>query len=187
MAKKKDYKQCLRTPYKTGIGNFAAIAEYFQYKVPGIDSAQSSGSIDDEAAAFEEMLKSTSLSNKGRILGRIQDLSWKKDGLDANELDFEDSRFLCNRKSKETELHALLRHIRNSLAHGHLYIWKKKKGDFIFLIDFNTKRNPTAKIMVSKLILDQWKKILERRTVRHAETVMNKTAIENLQSNSASL
>lgn len=171
MAKKKKYKECLVTPYSTGIGHFTELAEYFQYNVPGMDSAQSSGKIDDDAAAFDEILTSTGLINKGRILKSINAFSWKKDGLDSEELDFEDSKFLCHKRKNETDLHALLRHIRNSLAHGYLYVWRKKSGDYIYLIDIDVKKKQTsAKIMVSKNILEQWRKILQRRTVREAES-----------------
>lgn len=171
MAKKKKYKECLVTPYSTRIGHFTEIAEYFQYNVPGIDSAQSRGKIDNDAAAFDEILTSTGLIDKGRILKSINAHSWKKDGLDGEELDFEDSKFLCLKSKNETDLHALLRHIRNSLAHGHLYVWKKKRGDYVFLIDIDVKKKQTsAKIMVSKNILEQWRKILQRRTVRPAES-----------------
>ena len=86
-----------------------------------------------------------------------------------DNLDFENPRFLCSRYSKESELHALLRHIRNALAHGHIYVWRKKnKDDYIFLLDKNASKNGisskiTAKMMLSYTILESWKAILENR------------------------
>ena len=71
------------------------------------------------------------------------------------------------KNSNETYLNALLRHIRNSLAHGNLYVWKKKRGDFIFMIDYDDKKKKiTAKIMISSIILDQWKTILESEVLQ---------------------
>ena len=168
MAKKKDYKQLLTTPYETGIRNFTSVAKFFQYYAPYIDSAQSQGSFSDEIAArvLDEMLSTTSMKESTRFLKRIQPSSWKKDGFDNDELDFESSKILCDRYSSETELHALLRHIRNALAHGYLYVWKKKKGNFVFLVDFDgKKKRTTAKMMVSMSILEQWKAILENQIV----------------------
>ena len=168
MAKKKDYRQLLTTPYETGIKNFSSVAKFFQYYAPCIDSAQSPGTFDAVTAirVLKEMLDETEMSLKTRIIKRIQPASWKKDGLDSDELDFEDSKVLCDRYSSETELHALLRHIRNSLAHGYLYVWRKKKGDYIFMIDFDAnKHKATAKLMVSMPILERWKAILENQIV----------------------
>lgn len=164
MAKKKNYKELLTTPYETGIKNFPAIAKYFQYYAPCVDSAQSSGDFDDDKSdeVLKEMLRVTALENKSRFLQRIQSASWVRDGLDSDELDFEDSKMLCDRYKSENELHALLRHIRNSMAHGYLYVWRKKKGDYVFFVDFDSgKHKPTAKIMVSMPILEQWKAVLE--------------------------
>lgn len=168
MAKKKNYKELLTTPYETGIKNFSSVARFYQYYSPCIDSAQTPGCFDDAKSEeiLNSMLRVNALESKTRILKRLQPSSWKKDGLDTDILDFEESRILCDKYSSENELHALLRHIRNALAHGYLYVWRKRKGDFIFLVDFDAnKHKPTAKIMVSMPILEQWKAILENEIV----------------------
>ena len=62
----------------------------------------------------------------------------------------------------ETEFQALIRHLRNALAHGYVYVWKKRNGNFIFFKDFDTKKNKiTAKILVSMTILECWKALIE--------------------------
>lgn len=77
-------------------------------------------------------------------------------------LDFEGARLLFSKGGKdETNLHAWLRHIRNSLAHGHLYIYKKEEK-VCFLVDYNS-HNASAKIMVTSKILEGWKAILENQ------------------------
>ena len=43
MAKQKDYREVLTTPFETGIKNFTSVAKYFLYYSPCIDSAQSQG------------------------------------------------------------------------------------------------------------------------------------------------
>lgn len=167
MAKKKDYHECLTTPFETGIKNFTQIARYFMYYSPEIDSAQSVGKIKESSsdALLHKMLKETGLTKSGIIQQRIKKESWNKVTLADDMLDFEQPRFLCDRYKTETELHALLRHIRNALAHGYLYVWKKKsKGAYVFLVDFDKDKNKvTAKIMVSLTIMESWKAMLENQ------------------------
>jgi len=168
MAKHKDYREVLTTPFETGIKNFTSIAKYFLYYAPCIDSAQSQGMLDEKQSEeiLDQMLDSTQLTSKTRILKRIQKNSWQKSSLDGYYLDFEDPRMLLDQYSKETELHALLRHIRNALAHGYLYVWRKKKNDYILLVDYDTgKKKVTAKIVVTTQILEKWKAILENTIV----------------------
>lgn len=165
MAKQKDYREVLTTPFETGIKNFTSVAKYFLYYSPCIDSAQSQGELDEKQSdeVYERMLASTQLKSKTRVLKKIQKTSWKISSLDGFCLDFEDSRMMFDQYSKETELHALLRHIRNAMAHGYLYVWRKKgKGDYVLLVDYDSgKRKETAKILVTMKILEQWKAILE--------------------------
>ena len=100
------------------------------------------------------MLKKAGMDRSSRFLKRLQEPSWKKDDLDGTELDFDNQRMLCDTYCTENELHALLRHIRNSFAHGYVYVWKKKSCNKVFLIDYDSGRHkPTAKIMVSMPIL----------------------------------
>ncbi len=164
MSKKKNYKECITTPFETGIRNFTIIAKYFLYYAPNIDSAHSVGEINIDSASdiFDSLLKVDHIKKRTKTLKRIQPASWKSYDLDTEILDFEISRMTFDVYKNEDELHALLRHIRNSLAHGHLYVWRKKRGDFIFLVDYDSKKNKeTAKLMLSKNILEEWKAILE--------------------------
>lgn len=173
MAKERDYRFYLTTPYETGIRNFSSVAKYYLYYAPEIDSAQSLGKFNEQQAdqALNNMLDASGLSKKAHFLKRIQSKSWNKYGLDSNVIDFECSRLLCNKFNNETNLHALLRHIRNALAHGYLYVYRKKgTSDFILLIDFDSKKKTsngekiiTAKILVSMKILEDWKAKLENQ------------------------
>lgn len=164
MSKKKNYKECITTPFETGIRNFTNIAKYFLYYAPNIDSAHSSGIICGDIALdiYNSMLKVDNIKKRTKSLRRIQSSSWNDYGLCNENLDFEISCMTFDIYKNESELHALLRHIRNALAYGHLYVWRKNRGDFIFLIDYDSRKNKeTAKIMLSKNILEQWKAILE--------------------------
>ena len=101
MAKKKNYKELLTTPYETGIKNFSSVARFYQYYSPCIDSAQTPGCFDDAKSEeiLNSMLRVNALESKTRILKRLQPSSWKKDGLDTDILDFEESRILCDQYS----------------------------------------------------------------------------------------
>ena len=171
MSKKKKYQELKTTPFETGIRNFTSVAKFFMYYAPGIDSAQSPGDFDVSTSQnlLKDMIEIAALEKRARFLKKIQPASWKSVNLESDEVDFEQPCFLCDKHSQETELHALLRHIRNALAHGHLYVWRKgKKGDYIFLVDFeahrgNKKQKISAKIMLSLSILEKWKAIIENQ------------------------
>ncbi len=168
MAKKRDYRPLLTTPYETGIRDFTSITRFFQYHAPCIDSAQSPGvfSDTDSNLILSEMLSSVGIKNTTRIMKSIKPASWAKDDLDGFEIDFETSKILCDKYNNETDLHALLRHIRNALAHGYLYVWRKRtkssREDYFLLIDFDSnKHRPTAKLVLTMSILKRWKSIIE--------------------------
>lgn len=171
MSKKKKYQELRTTPFETGIRNFTSIAKFFMYYAPGIDSAQSSGDFDLSTSQnlLNDMIKIAELQNRARFLIKIRSTSWKSVNLESDEVDFEQQCFLCGKHSQETDFHALLRHIRNALAHGHLYVWRKaKKEDYIFLVDFEPQRGNrsqkiSAKIMISLSILEKWKAIIENQ------------------------
>ena len=93
MGKKKDYHECLSTPFETGIRNFTSVANYFLYYAPNVDSAQSTGRIVAERSdlLMETMLNQVGLTKKTKILKKIQPRSWKFCGLNEDALDFENS------------------------------------------------------------------------------------------------
>ena len=162
MARKKDYRTLNTTPLNTGIKNFTEVLKFYLYYAPNIDSCQSNGRIEGNNAVkiLKKMLLQSNMQDKTKFLKKIQNASWGKLDFDTDEIDFEKPRMLCNKYSNEEDLSALLRHIRNALAHGYIYIWKKSSGKYILLIDFDKNKNKcTAKILVS--ILESWKAILE--------------------------
>ena len=118
MAGKKNYRECLTTPFETGIRNFTTVAKYYMYYAPEIDSVQSMGHLSTETSqrVYANLLEAASFSGNGIIQKQVRSTSWKKVSLEDEELDFEKSRFLCDQYKEETELHALLRHIRNAFG-----------------------------------------------------------------------
>ncbi len=166
MAKKKDYHELLTTPFETKIANFTQVAKYFLYYAPNIDSAQSAGKIVGVTAetVYQSMITKAKLAGKCKIIKKVQPGVWKSNQLDNDVLDFETARVTCDQYSKESKLDAILRHLRNALAHGYIYVWKKAKGNYVFLIDYDkNKEKVTAKMMLSMEILEHWKAILENQ------------------------
>ena len=165
MGNKKDYHECLSTPFETGIRNFTSVAKYFLYYAPNIDSAQSTGKISEDRAEFliKAMLDCNGLSKRAKILKKIQPRSWKCYGLDNDCIDFEKPCMVIDKYGLETDFQAVIRHLRNALAHGYIYVWKKKKkGNYVFFVDFDPKKNKiTAKILISMKILEDWKALIE--------------------------
>ena len=169
---KKDYRKYLTTPYETHIKNFTIIAKFFMYYAPEIDTAQSPGRFEENQAdqMINNMFDSAGLSKNAHKLNKIQSKSWGKYDLDGYMINFESPKILCNKYGNESDLHALLRHIRNALAHGYLYIYRKNNNcNYIMLIDFDSKtasngeKKITSKILVSMHILEAWKAILENQ------------------------
>ncbi len=136
MARKKNYRELLTTPIETSIRNFPHIANYFLYYAPNIDSPQSQGKIEGNAAksVFNDMIKQAGLANKYKIVEKVQPGVWKSNQLDDDMLDFEIARFTYDKICHETELQAVLRHLRNALAHGHIYVWKKRTKEIMYFL-----------------------------------------------------
>lgn len=80
MAKKKNYRERLTTPFETGIRNFTEVAKYFMYYAPEIDSAQSAGGLSQDTAqnTLTAMIEKANLHGKSVFQQRIKSASWKK-------------------------------------------------------------------------------------------------------------
>lgn len=167
---KKFIFQYKTTPLETGIRNFNSIVKYFLYYAPGLDCIHAAPKIEDLQATeiFHRMIRRAGMEKRYYFYERMRKDHFLQFDLSGENLCFLCSRMVCQKMGKETELAALLRHIRNSFAHGLVYIWRDKraKKDYILLedIDGKTKRK-TARIMVTSKILDDWKAILEGEIV----------------------
>lgn len=66
---------------------------------------------------------------------------------------------VCKRKNREeNDSCCLLRHIRNSIAHNHVYVTNVGNRKFILFEDFNKNKNITARILFSQTDLTDLKK-----------------------------
>ena len=152
------------TPFHSGVSGFTDIAEYYLYFAPGVDSAHAGKEIPDaNGELFGRLMKAAKLQQDSKIVRRVNQKTWDSLKLSEDVLDFEYLRLIMHQcKSDHGALYALLRHIRNAIVHGYIYIWKKKSGNFIYLMDIDSgKHKPTAKIVVTDKILASWMNILK--------------------------
>ena len=67
--------------------------------------------------------------------------------------------FVCKRKSnKEKDYECVLRHIRNAIAHSHVYISITGNRQYILLEDFNKTKKQSSRILLSQADLARLKK-----------------------------
>ena len=162
----REYKKYLCVPTKSGVRNFNSILSYFMYYAPYIDSAHCKHILSEKDAkeAYDKIMKKSDIGKYTKIIKRVRQDSYKKFDLEGDKICLECNRMIFDKYSNEIELQALLRHIRNSLAHGFVYIYrnKKKKSVHIFLQDYDSnKKKITAKIVVDFSLLNDWKAIIE--------------------------
>lgn len=128
-------------PYKSSIRGFTAIARFFQFYSPNIDSRLSKR-IDlqnDEIDVKKEF--------KIDVLSKIQPNTLEKRGVIDDEINRKDFRGFVFKHRDETDLEALLRTIRNSIAHADMFISKNKKvKEIVFR---NTKNNKTNALFIT--------------------------------------
>ncbi len=166
---KEDYLVYLVPPVDTNVRNFNSIVKYFQYNAPQIDCVHSSHKIVDEAvqnSIFNELMKMAKMQNRYSCIQRLQPNSLALFQLDGNEICLKCPRMICKKRKDETDLSSLLRHLRNVFAHGRTYIKRTKNQAYVVLEDYDDSKKPkiSAKIVVTKAILEKWKAFLENQT-----------------------
>lgn len=157
-------------PMECDIGNLLQLFTYFQYKAPNIDSAHSPLL---DIAYHDEILQKITNGHSDNCFceqNSNTEKELKKLALNGISICSKCKRFLCKKMThnakrdpsrKESNLECLLRHLRNSIAHGHVYIMHG--GNFISLLfeDIGSNKKVTARIVCWQADLKKWRKILE--------------------------
>lgn len=152
------------SPLRTSIRNFNSILDYYMYYAPNIESKHSSGRIEDNRAQviLEKIIESADLKNRYTFYVRESSKPFEQLELDQNDTCLKCCRFVCKRGQKEGELTALLRHIRNSFAHGLVYVKPERQTKCILLEDYDKRtKKISARLVLTAKILEDWKAILE--------------------------
>lgn len=174
-------------PAECEIEELRRLFSFFQYKAPNIDSLKSP-MLDTtyHQSVLDEIMKghgeyffcdqnAKTEDELSRIaLNGVRVCAWCK-------------RFLCKRMTKpakrdrsrrETDLECLLRHLRNAIAHGHVFVLMNKNYNSVLFEDLNDKKNTTARVVCCQADLRSWKKKLEEAVARQTELNGNTIAFE---------
>lgn len=139
---------------------------YFLYRAPGIKSKHAEYL---EQEKCEILLKKINEKADQRIQfcepGVQIEKELPKVNLSEKDPCLKCTRAMCKRSKeekspKESDLVCLLRHIRNSIAHGYVHCRKSNKTYYILFEDYNDEERMTAKIVCCKEDLEQWKEII---------------------------
>lgn len=159
-------------PTECDVGELSQLFSYFQYRAPNIDSMQSP--LIDNEDSLDDLLQN--------IIKRVKDYKFCEQNADINcelkkialygeHICPKCKRFLCKRMNqkakrrpgkKEHDLECFLRHIRNSIAHGNVFVMYKKTYISIIFEDLNEKKNTTARIACCQADLKKWRSLLNK-------------------------
>lgn len=142
---------------------------FFQYQAPNISSYVSSN-LDREKheELLCKLLKSWNKENYDFIPpnAKIADALESK-GLKGDIICNYCKRFICKRKKKssktghkETDLECLLRHLRNSLAHGRVFIIHGGNYISILFEDIDSDKKISARIICNRADLKKWRELI---------------------------
>lgn len=161
---KENILQYLISPLDTNVPGFVRLVDYFEYKAPMIDSVHSQGnsiSKEQQQELLDTMLSESNMISRSRFLERIQKNSLKDFNLEGDEICIKCPRMICRIGKDETEFKALLRHLRNGFAHGRTYVKKTKNQTYVIIEDLDKKKQCSAKIVITKAILNRWYKTIK--------------------------
>ncbi len=145
--------------------NLRELFGFFQLNSPFISSYQSREVKKSQMEAIlQRMLKnwdenSVNFINPTRKIMKV--LNANK--LDQSSVQCKGKRFVVQKQNNsEEELVCLLRHIRNSLAHGSVFVKTVGATRYILFEDYKKSNCISAKIICTQKELERWKKIIER-------------------------
>lgn len=159
-------------PFNSDISDLRKLFSYFLHKAPNIEAVKSPLISHDKHDEIFSLIKK---GKENEFLFCAHNATIKSElsklALIDNPICCRCKRFLCKRTTakskrirdeKESDLECFLRHIRNAIAHGRVYI--KHGGNYIsvFFEDVNPSNNITARIVCNQADLKKWKRILEK-------------------------
>ncbi len=156
-------------PITCEISNLRKLFGFFQYEAPNIPSYISSYIPQKQHnELLKEMLGSWDVENysfiaQNKNINKYLSFNYLMD----DNLCSRCNRFVCKRSTKngykETDLECLLRHLRNALAHGRLFVIHGGNYISILFEDRNTTGNISARIICYQTDLKKWKNLIEKK------------------------
>lgn len=145
--------------------------DYFQYKAPGVDSPLAS-CIDedvDQKSMVRELARLAKVKAEDIVIcdRRTFRICLKT----LEEIDFAKPYIYCHKRVSEGQLECLLRHCRNALAHGNVFVKFLKNDTRICLQDLDVdgrskKKSASALIVINKASLERWMKLIKECEVQ---------------------
>ena len=155
-------------PFEIEDERLKTLFSFFLHRAPTIDShcrgeIPACGQDEIWNSFIEKLGVSTKEYQIYRTSGYITDKNLTTYNLQlTSEVDRRTKRFVSYIKTKdETELECLLRHLRNSVAHGNVFLFVKANRKYLIFDDFNTNNHLTARILLSQTDLMSLKRLLE--------------------------
>lgn len=162
-------------PGECDIGELRQLFAFFEHRAPNIESVHSH----ILAESLHEQTLAQMLRDNRSFVFCAHSVSTESEleklGLAGNSLCSRCKRFLCKRSGhdskrvpgqKETDLECLLRHIRNAIAHGHVFIIHGGNYISILFEDLNERKKITARIICCQADLKKWRAVLEEALLR---------------------
>lgn len=158
----------LIAPFKDVNKDIQRLFSYFLHSAPNIESIHSKAiERNKHLEIFERMMKERHFQyQKFCWANAIIENELMKGNLNGDEFCLKCKRFVCKKKPtkkekpQETDLECFLRHIRNAIAHGRVYLCNTKNNYHIIFEDENASKNLSARIVCKKADLEHWKKVL---------------------------
>jgi hypothetical protein len=150
-------------PFEIEDKKMVKLFSFFLHFAPGIDS-NISIKMDDVRlkrnweSFIESFDKATYRFLEASSPKAVSDYFEKAGISDSSELRRRASGFVCRRKNKdESDAVCTLRHIRNAIAHGHIWLLNAGNRKFVLFEDFNKENKKQARILFSQTELQNLK------------------------------
>ena len=147
----------------TDISTMVQTLGYFQYKAPDISSIHSWTLPQNKHEEVYNLFFETA-NFEAKVFASSQKILQKRfneNHLSKEKFCYKCKRFVCIKESKESKLDCLLRHMRNSIAHGLIYL-PANNSPFICFKDLDKNKNESAIIICKREDLNNWKNIIEQ-------------------------
>lgn len=149
------------------------IFSFFLHQAPSIDSESAMTLSPDKLNNIWNLFIKSWTENNFNYMIYSADSKFPNESVLRNRYNLSESSvisrrtcaFICFKKSKEpkeSELETLLRHIRNAIAHGHVYIKKQSNRYFILLESYGSSKNRRAIMLFSQAQLENLRKNIEK-------------------------
>lgn len=170
-------------PQAIDIGDLRQLFGYFQYRAPNTTSYQSETLSESyHTDLFNEMMKSWKKENISIIpFNTTYDNESPKFALNGNSICSYCKRFVCKRNKpknniQETDFNCIVRHLRNSLAHGRVFVVHGGNSIKIMFEDYDSKNKTiSGRIICNQSDLKKWRKLINE--------YLKKQSDENEQTN----